>query len=69
MERISALGKVRQLGQRYQTQLKEYVQPLLVQLDERLDKRLVATFMGLLDSIIRLHHQKHGLLLSDYPKT
>lgn len=65
MERISALGKVRQLGQDYQTRLQEYVQPLLVQLDELLDKRLVVTFMGLLDSIIRLRHQKHGLLLSE----
>jgi hypothetical protein len=65
MERISALGKVRQLGQAYQTRLKEYVQPLVVQLDDLLDKRLVATFVGLLDSIIRLRHQKHGLLLTE----
>jgi hypothetical protein len=65
MERISALGKVRQLGQHYQIQLKEYVQPLVEHLDELLDKRLVATFVGLLDCIIRLRHQKHGLLLSE----
>ncbi len=65
MERISALGKVRQLGQQCQTQLKEYVQPLVAQLDELLDKRLVATFVGLLECIIRLRHQKHGLLLSE----
>jgi len=65
MERISALRKVRQLGQDYQTRLKEYVQPLVVQLDDLLDKRLVATFVGLLDCIIRLRHQKHGLLLTE----
>jgi hypothetical protein len=65
MERISALGKVRQLGQHYQIQLKKYVQPLVEQLDELLDKRLVATFVGLLECIIRLRHQRHGLLLSE----
>jgi hypothetical protein len=65
MERISALRKVRQLGQDYQTRLREYVQPLVEQLDELLDKRLVVTFVGLLDCIIRLRHQKHGLLLSE----
>jgi hypothetical protein len=65
MERISALGKVRQLGQDYQTRFKEYVQPLVMHLEELLDKRLVATFVGLLDCIIRLRHKKHGLLLSE----
>ena len=65
MERISALGKVRQLGQDYQTRLREYVQPVVEQLEALLDKRLVGTFVGLLDCIIRLRHQKHGLLLSE----
>jgi hypothetical protein len=65
MERISALGKVTQLGQDYQTRLQQYVQPLVVQLDELLDKRLVATFVGLLNCILRLRHQKYGLLLSE----
>jgi hypothetical protein len=37
----------------------------VVQLDDLLDKRLVATFVGLLDCIIRLRHQKHGLLLTE----
>ncbi len=65
MERISALGKVRQLGQDYQTRFREYVQPVVEQLDSLLDYGLVATFAGLLDCLIRLRHQKHGLLLSE----
>jgi hypothetical protein len=63
MERISAPGKVRQIGQDYQTRLQEYVQPVVEQLDALLDKRLVVTIVGLLDCIIRLRHHKHGLLL------
>jgi hypothetical protein len=65
MERISALGKVRQLGQHYQSRLGEYVEPVVKELNALLDKRLVTTFVGLLDCIIRLRHQKHGLLLSE----
>ncbi len=58
-------GKSKPIREDYQTRLKQYVEPLLVHLDELLDKRLVTTFVKLLDSIIRLRHQKHGLLLSE----
>jgi hypothetical protein len=45
--------------------LVEFVRPLLGQLDERLDKRLVRTFLGLLQVLLVLWHNRYGLLLSE----
>jgi hypothetical protein len=42
-----------------------FVRPLLVQLDEQLDKRLVRTFLGLLQVMLVLRHSRYGLLLSE----
>src|SRR5687768_1246152 len=46
-------------------QLVEFVRPLLGELDARLDKRLVRTFLGLLQVILVLRHNRYGLLLSE----
>jgi DDE family transposase len=45
--------------------LVEFVRPLLERLDERIDKRLVRTFLGLLQVILVLRHNRYGLLLSE----
>jgi hypothetical protein len=42
-----------------------FVQPLLVRLDEKLDKRLVRTCLGLLQVMVLLRHNRYGLLLSE----
>jgi hypothetical protein len=42
-----------------------FVRPLLDELDKRLDKRLVRTFLGLLQVILVLRHNRYGLLLSE----
>lgn len=46
-------------------QLVEFVGPLLEELDKRLDKRLVRTFVGLMQAIIRHRNRPLGLLLSE----
>ncbi len=46
-------------------QLVAFVRPLLGQLDARLDKRLVRTFLGLMQVILVLRHNRYGLLLSE----
>lgn len=45
--------------------LVEFVRPLLDELDVQLDKRLVRTFLGLLQVIVLLRHTRYGLLLSE----
>jgi hypothetical protein len=45
--------------------LDAYLQPLLVRLDQQLDKRLVRTFVGLLHIIVQFRHRQQGLLLSE----
>ena len=52
-------------SQEVSQRLVEYVRPLLAQLDERLDKRLVRTFLGMLQVIVVLRHNRYGLLLSE----
>lgn len=46
-------------------QLAQFVNTLLVELDERLDKRLVRTFLLTLQAIISFRHSQYGLLLSE----
>lgn len=46
-------------------QLEEFLQPLLLQLDQQLDKRLVRTFLQLMQVIISFRHSTQGLLLSE----
>ena len=47
------------------TELQFFLQPLLVWLDERMDKRLVRTFVQTIAVIISFRHSQHGLLLSE----
>jgi hypothetical protein len=46
-------------------QLVKLVWPVLVKLNERLDRRLVSTFLGLVMAIIMHRHRNNGLLLSE----
>lgn len=52
-------------SQTVSSRLVEFVSPLLEQLDARLDKRLVRTFLGLLQVVLELRHNRYGLLLSE----
>lgn len=58
-------GDVFKLADFFSHRLDEFLAPLLNQLDELLDKRLVDTFSGLCQSIIRLRSRSTGLLLSE----
>ena len=57
----ASAGVSAELNQR----LLEFVWPLLVALDEQIDKRLVRTFFKTLQVIIRFRHRTQGLLLSE----
>jgi hypothetical protein len=46
-------------------ELEDFVQELLVELDGRLDKRLVRTFLLTLQAIVTFRHSSGGLLLSE----
>ena len=54
-----------QLVEFFSHRLDDFLAPLLEQLDTVLDKRLVNTFAGLCQSIIRLRSRSTGLLLSE----
>lgn len=54
-----------ELSQVVSKELAGFVGPLLLLLDERLDKRLVRTFVRTLQAIIELRHNRYGLLLSE----
>ena len=45
--------------------LEHFVNALLIELDKRLDKRLVRTFLRTLQAIIAFRHSQYGLLLSE----
>jgi hypothetical protein len=45
--------------------LKEFVAPLVAELDEQVDKRLVRTFVKTLQAIVTFRHSSQGLLLSE----
>lgn len=49
----------------FSERLQSFLSPLLVFLDQRLDRRLVSTFAGLCTSIIRLRSRATGLYLSE----
>jgi hypothetical protein len=49
----------------FSDRLQAFLSPLLVFLDQRLDRRLVSTFSGLCESIIRLRSRSTGLYLSE----
>lgn len=50
-------------------QLLSFVWPLLLTLDDQIDKRLVRTFFKTLQVIIQFRHRAQGLLLSELGDT
>ncbi len=46
-------------------ELFSYLKPLLQQLDQQMDRRLVQTFFGLVIAILKHRHRNNGLLLSE----
>jgi hypothetical protein len=46
-------------------QLVRLLWPVLVSLKQKLDRRLVSTFLGLVLAIVMHRHRNHGLLLSE----
>lgn len=52
-------------SRRVENQLVKRLWPVLVKLNEALDRRLVKTFLGLVMAIILHRHRNHGLLLSE----
>lgn len=58
-EKISGLSRF------FHQRLQEFISPLLLLLDAKLDKRLVHTFSLLIGAIVRFRHRNHGLLLSE----
>jgi hypothetical protein len=53
------------MAQGLSTQLAHFLFPLLVELDRRLDKRLVRTFLQLVAVILTFRERVNGLLLSE----
>jgi hypothetical protein len=52
-------------SQEFGARLGEFVGPLLKEMDQQVDKRLVRTFLKTLEAIIRFRHSAYGLLLSE----
>jgi Transposase DDE domain len=52
-------------SQAVEEKLEEFVGPLLRELDEQIDKRLVRTFLQTLIAIVTFRHSLYGLLLSE----
>jgi hypothetical protein len=46
-------------------ELYQFLKPLLRQLKERSDQRLVSTFLGLVMVVLIHRHRNHGLLLGE----
>jgi hypothetical protein len=55
----------KQNAQHLHDKLEAFVNELLVELDEQLDKRLVRTFLLTLQAIIKFRYSQYGLLLSE----
>lgn len=62
---MSNYGQNQAQSQQFGAQLKTFVGPLLVRLDEQLDRRLVGTFLKTLEGIVTFRHSLYGLLLSE----
>ena len=54
-----------QTSKRINQLLQAYIEPLLQELDAKIDKRLVRTFYKTLQVIIQFRHRSNGLLLSE----
>lgn len=62
---VSGADKGLAIGPFFTSRLRTFLSPLLVFLDELLDRRLVSTFAGLCTSILRLRSRSTGLYLSE----
>jgi hypothetical protein len=58
-------GEAQEKSRQVERQLVELLWPVLVSLKEKLDRRLVSTFLGLVMAIILHRHRNNGLLLSE----
>jgi hypothetical protein len=63
--KVSGADKGLAIGPFLTSRLQAFLSPLLIFLDQRLDRRLVSTFAGLCTSIIRLCSHSTGLYLSE----
>jgi hypothetical protein len=52
-------------SERLEAEIYGFLEALLRELNRRIDRRLVGTFMGLVMAILRHRHRNHGLLLSE----
>lgn len=52
-------------SERLEAEIYGFLERLLRELNRRIDRRLVGTFMGLVMAILRHRHRNHGLLLSE----
>ena len=60
-----AKRETRQASQAVLEQLRNFVAPLVAELDKQIDKRLVRTFVKTLQAIVTFRHGQQGLLLSE----
>lgn len=58
-------GEKQEQSRQAERQLVNFLWPILVRLNEKLDRRLVNTFLGLVMAIILHRHRNQGLLLSE----
>lgn len=58
-------GEKQEKAREVEDQLVKLLWPILVKLNEKLDRRLVTTFLGLVMAIVMHRHRNNGLLLSE----
>ena len=61
----SSQGQVLSQARFFSHRLEDFLSPFLQQLDRLLDRRLVATFLGLCQCLIRHRSRSSGLVLSE----
>ena len=61
----SSQGQVLSQAQFFSHRLEQFLSPFLLLLDRLLDRRLVATFLGLCQALVRHRNRPSGLLLSE----
>lgn len=58
-------AETQEQSRQVESQLVNLLWPILVKLNQKLDRRLVNTFLGLVMAIIMHRHRNNGLLLSE----
>ena len=64
LQRKKSTGDISNLGSFFLLQAERFLRPLLADLDDRIDKRLVRTFFDVFVSILRFRNRAFGLVLS-----